>query len=171
MRLSAEQQRLVTSNTGIAYAVLAKLRIHGAGFEEARCEAMLALCLAAGSYNPDRGQFSTWAWVKIRWHLATWLTKTNQAQPMAIADAESPSPDASSPESTLGATQVDELISEALSDGTDLTRAVARLAMAGLTKEEIARELGVSVSTAARRRRDAKDLLADIAILCRTDNL
>jgi DNA-directed RNA polymerase specialized sigma24 family protein len=83
--LDAERQRLVSQNVGIAFAVLKRLNVHGAGFEEAKAEAMLALCEAASTYDEARGAFSTWAWQKVTWRLKTWMQRVNSA-PVAHID-------------------------------------------------------------------------------------
>lgn len=92
-RLSADQQRLVTANVGIAHAVLTRLRVGGRGLEDARAEAMLALCEAAVTYEPGRGAFSTWAWAKVSWRLLDFMSSDN-AHPVAIGvDAVAGLPD------------------------------------------------------------------------------
>lgn len=92
-RLSAEQQRLVTENIGIAHAVLKRLRVGGRGLEDARAEAMLALCEAASTYEPNRGAFSTWAWAKVSWRLLDFMSADN-AHPVSIGvDAVAGLPD------------------------------------------------------------------------------
>ncbi len=168
MPLSAEKQQLVSSNVGIVFAVMQRLNIHGRGFAEAKSEAMLALCVAADSYTPSLGAFSTWAWAKVGWHLKTWMTKTNrlraevQERDAGLADAESLQDESATPDEAALGGQLERLIERALGPCTWLTREVALLALLGMTKEEIADELGVSVSTVARRRKQARELLSEV---------
>ena len=165
MALSQSQQDLVSSNMGIVYAVMQRLNIRGCGFAETKGEAMVALCVAAESYNPAIGAFSTWAWVKISWHLKTWMTRVNRERAIAMSlpeleeerECHLPGPDAPAEASELlGA------IEESLKPCASLTRDVGLLALAGLTKAEIAAELGVSVSTVARHRKQARELLSPL---------
>lgn len=174
MPLCPEQQRLVSSNVGIAYAVMRRLSIHGRGFAEAKSEAMVALCEAAASYTASRGAFSTWAWVKVSWHLKTWMTRQNRIRARAmgipIEGAAEETDEGPSPDDQCHAGQVENLIAEFLADGSPLTRKVGVLALRGMTKEEIAEELGVSVSTVARRRKEARELISPLMEILRADD-
>lgn len=66
------------------------------------------------------------------------------------------------PETTLLAKEMDARVAEALSGESEMTQKVGIMAFQGLTKERIAAELGVSVSTVARRRKEACNALAKL---------
>jgi hypothetical protein len=62
------QKDLVESNINLAYSVMHKLGMTPT--PDTRQEAMLALCMAANSFDPTKGSnFSTWAALKVRGHL------------------------------------------------------------------------------------------------------
>lgn len=168
MALTASKQSLVTANLGIAYAVMQRLSIHGGGFAEAKSEAMVALCEAADSYEPTRGAFSTWAWVKVAWHLKSWMRRTNRASANAArvpesgdGELECPLP---GPDGRAEGREVAEAIEDALGTCTALTRAVAHLWVCGMTSTEIALELGVSTKTVGRRLAHARARLHECGI-------
>lgn len=211
-----ERQQLVVDNRGLAFAVMKKLCIHRKGWAEAESEAMLALCAAASTYEPEHGAFSTWAWNKIRWALKTHMTRSNRPRHFAEnggrstkrqtggeevlsfhqgftvrsktrpADAlavesdfeqvlgdtgEDPDADFSpNPEATTENRETLERVRLALEGAKPMTRKVGLLAFEGLTKEEIAELLGVSVSTVARRRKEARALLEPLRQALKDEN-
>lgn len=77
--LTAEQRQLVEKNRGIAIRVLQRNRIRGAGYDDAKGEAMLALCRAAVSFDPSKAGFSTWAWLKVDGAVKDWLERERRA--------------------------------------------------------------------------------------------
>jgi hypothetical protein len=77
--LTAEQRSLVEKNRGIAIRVLQKNRIRGAGYDDAKGVAMLALCLAAERFDATKAGFSTWAWLKVDGAVKDWLERESRS--------------------------------------------------------------------------------------------
>lgn len=159
--LSDEKRRLVHENLGIAYAVLAKFKLARQLVDDARGEAMVALCLAAGSYEPSKGAFSTWAWVKVRWHIIGWLER-QKGQTVTEASGEPvDAPDeAQGPEDAAIDSDARKRILRAVAREEPRVQQTVLLALEhGATKREVAEHLGCSTSTVARLRKQARESL------------
>lgn len=155
MALSLDQQRMVLANLGIAGAVMARLGLPLAG--AAWSEAQLALCEAVETYTPDRAKFSTHAWLRVRWHMLSWRRGERTYRRLGVLVEE---PDADeefeTPEPLPARVQL------ALDALPGPVKAVVDLGLLGLSKEQVAEALGVSVSTIARRRKEARELLGPL---------
>lgn len=165
MRLSEEQRALAAASQGIAYAVVERFNIRwGALKNDAVAEAMVALCLAASTYDGEKARFSTWAWAKIHWRLVDWVAARRHQKLEPLGDEALGVPALERTDEAASDLQVARMVSEALGDArvpADVAE-VVELACRGLTKAQIALELGVSVSTVARRRKAARELLAPL---------
>jgi RNA polymerase sigma factor (sigma-70 family) len=169
--LTPAQQTLVTDNIGIAIAVLKRMNVHAQGWEEARDEAYIALCLAAQTYDPSKGTaFSGWAWRKIKWAVADWMKRENQGRRLyestlnsVVPRVEYEIPDDTTPadEAAYDA-QVSAAVREALATAPRRVRDVANLAIRGTTKEQTARRLNISTTSVVRRKADARTILGPL---------
>lgn len=142
-RLDAGQQELVRQNVGIVYAVLRHLRVNGAGFEDAKAEGMVALCEAAATYATSKAAFSTWAWLKVRWRVGTWMTAANRhAKELSAGDAlEDVESSRDAPDEALGAAESVHWVARVVRDHR-------------YAAEDIAAYLGVTPGAVERYRRD-----------------
>ncbi len=163
MALDAARQRLVVENLGIAGAVLASLGVplRGAPW----CEAQLALCEAAERFDPALARFSTWAWLRVRWHMMTWLDGERRYRRLGVLTDEPQDVEAEPTPEPLSSA-----LRDALAGLPEAVREVVELGTLGLSKEQVALALGVSVSTVARRRQQARELLRPLRAGLEHDN-
>lgn len=165
MALSPAQQRMVLANLGIAGAVMVRLGLPLAG--SAWSEAQLALCIAVQSYDSTKSAFSTWAWHKVRWHMMSWVRGERTYRRLGVLVEEAVEADSEGSEMPE---PLSEQLAAALASLPPTVRAVVDLGMLGLSKEQVAEALGVSVSTVARRRKEARALLEPLRGLLEEEN-
>lgn len=157
--LDAEQRRLVRENLGLAYEVLSRFRVRREQLDDARGEAMLGLCEAARTYQPGKGAFSTWAWSKVRWRLLDWRARNAASGVELPTDELDVTSEARGPDVEAVEADSRRHILRAVGRAAPRVQRAALLALEGLTKAEIAAELGCSVSTVARIRKEVRESL------------
>jgi RNA polymerase sigma factor (sigma-70 family) len=91
-----------------------------------------------------------------------WTARSADLHPVDAEDYPEQGDEAASPEDAASGRETLARIHAALDGAKPMTRRVGLLAFEGLTKEEIAGVLGVSVSTVARRRKEARELLSTL---------
>lgn len=158
MALSLQQQRMVLANLGIAGAVLTRLGMPLSG--SAWSEAQLALCEAVETYTADRAKFSTHAWLRVRWHMLSWRRSERAYRRHGVLVEEPEVEEGEDPPEPLP-----ERLRLALDTLPGPVKAAVDLSLLGLSKEQVAAALGVSVSTIARRRKEARELLGPLRSL------
>lgn len=163
MALSLDQQRMVLANLGIAGAVLSRLGLPLAG--SAWSEAQLALCEAVETYTADRAKFSTHAWLRVRWHMLSWRRSERTYRRLGVLCEAPEVEEGEEPPEPLP-----ERLRLALEALPGPVKAVIDLGLLGLSKEQVAAALGVSVSTVARRRKEARELLGPLRSLLEDEN-
>lgn len=158
----------MTENQGIAIRVLGALRVRrGADYEDARAEAMLALVVAASTFEPGRGvRFSTWAWLKVSGAVKDWMERQRRARPRGLsrvseAALELVADYGLEPDEAAYDREVEAVIGRCL-EGED--PAVQELAdgvvFGGLTTRQCAQRAGSTFSAACRARKQACKALA-----------
>lgn len=148
---------LISSHRGIAYSVLRHLRIdRGRSFEDAEAEALLALTVAASTFDPSRGAaFSTWSWIKVCGHLKDWMSAMRRQGALPPAEALMPSA-APLPDELVQDAQVDALIVDVLADVSPEVADVARAALRGSPTDGMRPWRKLSRGSAERRMYEAK---------------
>lgn len=172
-RLTPAQQRLVAANTGLVHAVIRRLRIGGVGRDDGISEGMLALCEAARTWRPGRSQFSTWATLRVGWHLRTWMSRVNR---VAAADVELTHRLRGREHSWTEADEcapdgdwVDSLVQRVMGGCPDATRDVVRLALRGATPAEMRERTGLSRARVQALRTEAREALEPLRAIMQDD--
>lgn len=79
--LTNDQKDLVSANTGLVMRCLAQLKVRPQFREDAKQAGLMALCVAAQTYDADLAKFSTYATICIQRSMWTAIEKEHRLQP------------------------------------------------------------------------------------------
>ena len=150
MDMEKQQQQLVEDNINLVYFVIQRYYPHLITDEDVVQVGMLGLCIAVVDYEPEKGEFSTYACRKIRGRISYECRKRRkdrQANIMSL-NYEINADDGAITERgdlIVGDEDVDFVdISELYQKASPLERIILELKQQGLNSREIAKAIGGS---------------------------
>lgn len=155
--MTKQQQQLVEDNMNLVYFTIARYYPHHKGDDDVVQIGMMGLCKAAASYDDSKGQFSTYAIIKIRSAISYEFRKDSKRVKAISLDAER---DAQCGDKVA----LQEFIIGDMDEGyvdvaplcnvlTPRQRAVFELLRQGFSCVDIAKRLGVSKQSVHQRLR------------------